>query len=130
MTGYIVTWVRGFCLGSFLVLAVASPVSAHHSFGMFDHTQVTSVTGVVKSFQWTNPHTWLQVVVTDNKGKSVEWSFEGGSPGILSRHGWKRTVVKSGDKVTVLFNPLKDGSPGGSFVEVKTPDGKTYFYHG
>ena len=97
---------------------------------MFDNTKEVTAVGVVKSFQWTNPHSWLQVVVTGADGKQVEWSLEGGSPGILSRNGWKRTSVKPGDKVTVIFYPLKDGKPGGSFLEVKTPDGKTYYYHG
>ena len=107
-----------------------APATAHHSFAMFDNTKEVTVVGTVKAFQWTNPHSWLQVVVTGTDGKDVEWSFEGGSPGILSRNGWKRTSVKPGDKVTVVFYPLKDGKPGGSFLEVKTPDGKTYYYHG
>jgi hypothetical protein len=97
---------------------------------MFDNTKEVTLVGTVKAFQWTNPHSWLQVNVTGADGKTVEWSFEGGSPGILSRNGWKRTSVKPGDKVTVIFYPLKDGKPGGSFLEVKTPDGKTYYYHG
>ena len=116
-------------IGLIAAVAAGGSAVAHHSFAMFDRAKEVSVTGVVKAFQWTNPHSWLQVTVEDG-GKTVEWSFEGGSPGILSRNGWKRTVVKPGDTVTVLFNPLKDGSPGGSFLEVKAPDGKTYYYHG
>ena len=113
-----------------LLAAYVSPATAHHSFAMFDSTKEVTLVGTVKAFQWTNPHSWLQVNVTDAAGKTVEWSFEGGSPGILSRNGWKRTSVKPGDKVTVIFYPLKDGKPGGSFLEVKAPDGKTYYYHG
>lgn len=116
-----------------LVLLAAStsvPAQAHHSFAMFDRTKEVTRTGTVKAFQWTNPHSWLQVMVTGDDGKQVEWSFEGGSPGILSRNGWKRTSIKPGDKVTVVFNPLKDGSPGGTFLEVKTESGATFYYHG
>ena len=111
-------------------IAISVPASAHHSFAMFDNTKEVTLVGVVKEFQWTNPHSWLQVMVTGADGKQVEWSLEGGSPGILSRNGWKRTSVKPGDKVTVIFYPLRDGKPGGSFLEVKTPDGKSYYYHG
>jgi len=120
-------------LAAFALLSAAAaftPATAHPSFAMVDNTKEVTVVGTVKAFQWTNPHSWLQVVVTGTDGKDVEWSFEGGSPGILSRNGWKRTSVKPGDKVTVIFYPLKDGKPGGSFLEVKTPDGKTYYYHG
>lgn len=97
---------------------------------MFDreHTQVIS--GVIREFQWTNPHTWIQVIVTDAGGKQVEWSLEGGSPGILSRNGWKRTSLKPGEKVTVEIYPLKSGEPGGSFIEVTRADGSKLYYHG
>ncbi len=121
---------RTFLIGLILAAAAGGSAVAHHSFAMFDNTKEVTVVGTVKAFQWTNPHSWLQVVVTGADGKQVEWSFEGGSPGILSRNGWKRTSVKPGDKVTVTFYALKDGNPGGSFLEVKTPDGKTYYYHG
>ena len=97
---------------------------------MFDreHTQV--ITGVIREFQWTNPHTWIQVIVTDAAGRQVEWSLEGGSPGILSRNGWKRTSLKPGEKVTVEIYPLKSGEPGGSFIEVTRADGSKLYYHG
>ena len=117
-------------LAALWAAASVTPTVAHHSFAMFDNTKEVTVVGTVKEFQWTNPHSWLQVNVPGADGKMVEWSFEGGSPGILSRNGWKRTSVKPGDKVTVIFYPLKDGKPGGSFLEVKAPDGKTYYYHG
>jgi hypothetical protein len=112
------------------MLACTTPASAHHSFAMFDRTKETPLTGVVKAFQWTNPHSWIQLVVTDASGKSVEWSLEGGSPSVLSRNGWKRTTLRPGDKVKVLINPLKDGAPGGTFLEVTKEDGSKYFYHG
>jgi len=103
--------------------------SAHHSFAMFDRSKEVTLTGTVKEFQWTNPHCWLQVSIVTN-GQAQEWSFEGGSPGILSRHGWKRTSVKEGDQITVTFYPLTSGESGGSFVQVVTPAGLTLYYHG
>lgn len=73
---------------------------------------------------------WIQVVVTDAAGKVTEWSLEGGSPGILSRNGWKRNSLTPGEKVTLEIYPLRSGEPGGSFIEVTKADGSKLFYHG
>ena len=101
-----------------LAMCVAAPALTHHSFSMFDNQKEVVLEGTIKEFQWTNPHTWTQVVVKDTSGKQVEWSIEGGSPNSLSRSGWKRTSIKAGDKATVTIHPLKDGSPGGSMVSI------------
>jgi len=121
--------------GLFLALALASfapapAVMAHHSFAMFDRTRTVTIDGVVKEFQWTNPHSWIQLVVTDTSGQTTEWSLEGGSPNILGRDGWKRTSIVPGDHVTAVIYPLKDGAPGGSFVEIHKTDSSVFYYHG
>ena len=101
------------------VLALGAPAAqAHHSFAMFDNTKNVTLEGTVKEFQWTNPHSWVQVMVKDPTGKEVEWSIEGGSPNGLARQGWKRTAIKAGDKAKVVIHPMKDGGPGGSLVEI------------
>jgi hypothetical protein len=100
-------------------------VSAHHSFAAFDRKKEVTVTGVVKEVQWSNPHTWIQVTVTDAKGRQTEWGFECGSPNMMSRTGWTRTTLKSGDTVTIVANPLKDGRPNAALVRVTLPDGRT-----
>jgi hypothetical protein len=41
------------------------------------------------------------------------------------RGGWKYTDVKVGDKVTLLINPLKDGSAGGMLETATLADGRT-----
>lgn len=101
------------------------PVLAHHSFSMFDETREVVLKGEVKEFQWSNPHTWIQLNVTDESGRVVEWSIEGGSPNLLGRQGWKRNTLKAGDKLEVTINPLRDGQPGGSFVRGVLADGRT-----
>jgi hypothetical protein len=103
---------------------LVAPALAHHSFAMFDADKTVDITGTVKEFQWTNPHSWLQVNVTDAHGKTVEWSMEMGSPGGLARAGWRPKTVVAGDKVTVSIHPLKDGSPGGQLLKVTLPNGK------
>ncbi len=112
--------IPGFALSLFAV-----PALAHHSFAMFDHDKVTTVTGTVKEFEWTNPHVWLHVVSNDANGKQFTWSFEMGSPGQNTSAGWKPDSVKPGDKVIVGFHPLKDGSHGGQLLTTKLPGGET-----
>jgi translation initiation factor IF-1 len=101
----------------------AVPAFAHHSHSMFDDTQKIVMEGTVKEFQWTNPHSWLQVMVTDEKGRTAEWSLEMGAPGGLARTGWRPKTVVPGDKVTVSIHPLKDGSAGGQLLTVVLPNG-------
>jgi hypothetical protein len=100
-------------------LLTGAPSYSHHSFAMFDNEKTVTLEGTVKDYQWTNPHIWVQVLVSDAaSGKSVEWSVEGGSPNGLSRQGWSRHVAKSGDKATVNIHPLKNGDPGGSLISL------------
>jgi hypothetical protein len=109
---------------------VALPSFAHHSVTMFDRTRTLVLSGEIKEFQWTNPHSWIQLFVKDETGNTVEWSLEGGSPGIMSRNGWKRTSLVPGEKVTIEFYPLNTGEPGGCFVEITKSDGTKLYYHG
>lgn len=112
---------KGF--GTALVLAVCSlPVAAHHSTAMFDFQKTVTLTGTVKDFAWTNPHTWTNVTVDSGKGTAV-YGLEGMSPNYLSRNGWTRRTLQPGDKVTVEVHPLKDGRKGGFMVSAKLADG-------
>ena len=106
------------------VLAMAAPAFAHHSFAMFDNAKEMTLVGTVKEFQWTNPHTWIQVMVKNAQGQMEEWSVEGSSPNGLARRGWSRTSLKPGDQVTMMIHPLKSGEKGGSFMSAKFPDGR------
>jgi hypothetical protein len=106
-------------------LALGAPALAHHSFAMFDQSKQVTLKGTVKEFQWTNPHAWIEVAVPNAQGGSDVWGVELNSPNNLIRQGWKRTAMKPGDKVTVIINPLKDGSKGGLFNAVTLADGST-----
>jgi hypothetical protein len=103
---------------------IAPALDAHHSFAAFDRTRTITLTGVVKEVQWNNPHTWIQVIVTDPKGKQTEWGLECGSPNMMARTGWSSTTLKAGDKVVAVANPLKDGRPNGALVRITLPDGR------
>ena len=104
-------------------LAAAMPAAAHHSFAMFDQKKVMTLEGTVHEFQWTNPHAFIELDVQGG-GKTVRWSIELNSPNNLKRQGWNRTALKAGDKVTLRMNPLRDGHPGGLFLDVRLPGGK------
>lgn len=92
------------------------PLSAHHSFVMFDTASQVTVKGTVTSFEWTNPHAYIEVDVPGEDGKVKHWSVELGSPSILAQSGWKHNTLKKGSTVTVTINPLKNGDPGGLLV--------------
>ena len=106
-------------------LMSAFAVYGHHSAAGVDRSKTVTVEGTVKQFKWGNPHAWLDVEVPNSKGGADVWSFEMTSPTFLVRAGWKATSVKAGDKVKVVGRPLKNGDPGGLFVSVTLPDGKT-----
>jgi hypothetical protein len=113
---------------SLLAVAVAAftaPAFAHHSFAMFDATKSVTLQGTVKEFEWTNPHSWLRVMVDDQKtGKPVLWALELSSPARLITMGMTSNSVKAGDVVSVTFHPMKDGTRGGQFVQATLPGGK------
>jgi hypothetical protein len=104
------------CLG-------AVSARAHHSGAGVDRTRTITITGVVKEFRWTNPHSWIDLEV-EEAGARTLWSVEMNPPSYLVRAGWKSTTIKPGDTVSVTLNPIRTGEPGGIFVSVTLADGK------
>jgi len=107
-----------------LSLAAASPAFGHHSFTMFDMTKRITVSGTVTSFEWTNPHCYIEIDAADESGAVKHWSVEMGSPSILQQSGWKFSSLKKGDKTTLIINPLKTGQAGGFLYQATLPDGR------
>lgn len=98
---------------------------AHHAGTMFSD-EVKEISGTIKEFQFTNPHSWIQVMVETKPGDPPqEWSVEWGSPNQLGRNGIRPSTFKPGTKVTMRVRPMRDGSPAGGFVGAKFEDGKT-----
>jgi hypothetical protein len=106
-----------------LLLTGTATLSAHHSFAPFNMDTEKTISGTVKKFDWTNPHTWIWVDVANDKGGVDTWGIEGMSPNFLGRRGWTKNSLKAGDKVTIVIRPLRDGSPGGMFVRATLADG-------
>jgi len=114
---------RGAFVGVALMMAAVS-VAAHHSPVMFDRTATKTLVGTVVEFAWTNPHSSIQLDVPTASGGVERWGVELGSPQSLARNGWKSTILKPGETVTVVVNPLKSGEPGGIFVSMVLADGR------
>ena len=108
-----------------LLLLASTPAWVHHSGAMFDLSKQVAITGAVMDFHWTNPHASFSVQVADSAGAQELWAIEMGSPNNLVHEGWKRTTLSPGDKVSVTVRPLRDGKPGGLFVSIRLPDGRT-----
>ena len=100
--------------------------SAHHSLAAYDRSVTKTVEGVVREFEWANPHAKLVVMVPATDGTTKRWYFEGGGIRRLVDRGFKQEAIVLGEKIMVAYNPMRDGSAGGFFLGVKTPDGKTY----
>lgn len=116
---------KAFVFALVALAALAMPAVAHHSFAMFDANKTMTVEGSVKEFHWTNPHSWIFVMVPNTQGQLEEWAIELGSPSGLVRQGWEPKTITPGMKVKVLLRPLKDGKVGGQFLQITLPDGKT-----
>lgn len=110
-------------LTAFLLALSLLPAQAHHSVVMFNMARESVMRGTIKDFQWTNPHTWLLLQVTDSHGGVQTWSFEGYPPSILSRMGLKRSQFPTGERVTVHAFLMKDGSRAGLLGKVVRADG-------
>jgi hypothetical protein len=106
------------------IVAFETPAAlAHHSFAMFDRTKEVTIKGTVKAFNYTNPHSWLDILVTDEKGDVKQWSFEMEGPSSLMRSGIKPGSLKPGEKITVKAWPLRDGRPAGAAINITKEDG-------
>ena len=105
--------------------ALAAPAIAHHSFAMFDAEKTVTLEGTVKEFEWVNPHSWLRIMVNDEKtGQPALWALELSSPSRLVTMGLRANSMKPGDAVSVTIHPMKDGARGGQFIQAVLADGK------
>lgn len=109
-----------------VLLMPLNAATAHHSAAMFDHSKTITLHGTVKNFQFTNPHSWLMVIVISADGNPVEWGFEAEGPSTLLHAGILPKSFRPGDKVTVTANPMRDGRPAGALISVLMADGSVY----
>ena len=115
---------RATIVSAIALAATTIPAFAHHSYAEFDLDKKLTLDGTVKEFQWTNPHSWLLIMVPNANGQEEQWAVELNSVSLLAERGWKPKTVKPGDKVSITFHPMKNGSKAGSYMAIKLPDGK------
>jgi membrane protein YqaA with SNARE-associated domain len=106
--------------------AISLPVFAHHSATMFDDESEVTLTGVVKEFQYTNPHSWLLVDVTNEDGSVTTWGFEAEGPSTLMRAGIRKSDLSPGTEITITGHPMKDGRPAAAWIIATRGDGKEF----
>lgn len=108
-----------------VLVLVTGVAGAHHSFSMFDLKKEVTIEGTIADFQFTNPHTFIEVDVPQSKGRVKRYTLEGPTPVILKRLGWKRSTLKPGDRVKFVLLPLRNGAPGGMLHRLILPSGKS-----
>jgi hypothetical protein len=101
--------------------------SAHHSTAMFDKQRKVTVEGVVTGYEWTNPHVFIELDVTE-RGAKAHYSIEAGDIRSMSNFGWKVRTLKPGDRLTVVMHPLRSGAKGGLIASATLSDGRTLRY--
>ncbi|HET9832782.1 MAG TPA: DUF6152 family protein [Vicinamibacterales bacterium] len=108
-------------------VVTAIPAIAHHSGAMFEEKREVTLTGVVKEFQFTNPHSWLLVDVKGSDGKVTTWGFEAEGPSSMTRAGIRLKDFAPGTPVTITGRPMKDGRPAALWVKAtRTSDNKVF----
>jgi hypothetical protein len=109
-----------------MALASVVPALAHHSGAMFEEKKTITVQGVVKEFQYTNPHSWLLVDVTGPDGKVTTWGFEAEGPSTLQRAGIRPSDFKVGTTIEITGRPMNNGSPAATWEYAVRADGKKF----
>lgn len=113
-------------MGAGILLLIATSAPAHHSGAMFEEEKTVTLEGVVKEFQYTNPHSWLIVDVPNDDGTVTTWGFEAEGPSTLRRSGIRVGDLKPGTKLTITGRPMKDGRPAAAWVDAIREDGKRF----
>ena len=111
-----------------LLTLATTPGWAHHSFAAeFDARQPVNFTGTVTRMQWTNPHVWIHVDVTQPDGAVEKWAIEAGTPNVLFRRGFTKESLAAGTEIIVDGYRAKDGSRRANGRNITFTDGRTLF---
>lgn len=107
-----------------LMLAGVTATQAHHSFAaQYDNNKPVNMTGALTKLEWTNPHVYIYIDVTDPATKKVSnWAFEMGPPHMLQKSGWKKNSLRIGEVLTIDGWLARDGSNSANARRVTRKD--------
>lgn len=119
-------------IGSFAVflMTVSLPAFAHHAWHGYDMANLTTVKGTVTQFDWGNPHVWINLEVTGDKGNTEKWAAGGPSPSRMAGTGWDKETLKPGDQITAVGHRIADGTYSLRLVKVVLSDGRELICYG
>jgi hypothetical protein len=109
------------------LLAISTPVLAHHGNAAYDESKLVTLKGTVTEFLMINPHSIINLDVKDDSGNVQHWAFDWGCVRCLKEAGWTKDTVKTGDEVTVFFNAAKNGTNIGLLRKMQMPDGRMLY---
>jgi hypothetical protein len=112
--------------GATLIALSDTTLLAHHSVAAFDRDHPTTLVGTVKEFKYTNPHTWISLMVPDGNGGEHRWDLEGGPVSMIVRQGWTSRTLVPGMKIKLSIAPRKDGADGGEWLKLLEVNGKAF----
>jgi len=113
-----------FALIATLIVVAAAPAFAHHGSAAYDLQKTITSKATVTGLTWANPHCLLNFDTQEPSGETKHWHVEMYNPSYMTRAGWTRDVLKSGDEITITFHPAKNGT-GNGFI--RAGDGKILF---
>jgi hypothetical protein len=113
-------------IGAALCSGAAAPALAHHSLAPYDRGVSRTIEGVVKTYEFVNPHVKLSLTVTNANGSVTAWFFESGSVSRMAMRGFNRVSARVGEKITVHYNPRRNGSAGGYLTGFTDAEGRFY----
>jgi hypothetical protein len=109
----------------FAILASSVGASAHHSFAAtYNENDTVEIAGTMVQFSFRNPHSFVQVEVTDEAGETVRWAVEWGGSTQLRNTGVENDTLRYGDQVVITGNPGRN--PRDHRIRMRTvtrPDG-------
>jgi len=113
------------CIPAVLLL-LGSTATAHHSSAAFDLEHQVTVMGTVTNFEWSNPHAFIYLDVKDKNGETEKWRVEANSPNMLTRVGWKRDIIRPGDRISVTGAPAKNGTKVMRLASMELANGQKF----
>jgi len=113
-------------LCTFFMMAIAGPVSAHHSFAGYDMKKNLSAQATIKEFRWGAPHSSAVFTIKSPDGKPENITVAAAAPTAFVKQGFKPKDFRVGDKVEIMWHPTRAGTPGGIIAQIKLPDGRTF----